>query len=397
MVAEGETAQCHKPIRLNGSTTPPQYCDSPNVRPKDRGGVNGRTYRNHLVPEPSREYLNQREIVDYEAHREKYLTWLLAFGKDPAHAEGYAPATLSKRAYRIDQFYRWVWQQKNRYTTSITHEHANAWMKELAVGEYSNHHKSNSQKALKMLFKWRHHERGDDLWDPELSFSSTGSTNPRDFLTKTERTKIRESALEYGSIPAYSDLSRQERDRWKAHLAQRFGKAKAEVVPTDWDRANGWKVPSLVWVSLDTGLRPVEVERATVGWVDVENQVLRIPIEESSKNRDNWTVGVTERTADALNRWLSERENYAKYDGSEALWLTREGNPYRAQSLRYLLKRLCKNAGIPTENRRMSWYAIRHSVGTYMTREEDLAATQAQLRQESDDHHALRPSARRGP
>ena len=31
----------------------------------------------------------------------------------------------------------------------------------------------------------------------------------------------------------------------------------------------------------------------------------------------------------------------------------------------------------------MSWYAIRHSVGTYMTREEDLAAARAQLRHRS--------------
>ena len=31
----------------------------------------------------------------------------------------------------------------------------------------------------------------------------------------------------------------------------------------------------------------------------------------------------------------------------------------------------------------MSWYAIRHSVGTYMTREEDLAAAKAQLRHKS--------------
>lgn len=28
----------------------------------------------------------------------------------------------------------------------------------------------------------------------------------------------------------------------------------------------------------------------------------------------------------------------------------------------------------------MSWYTIRHSVGTYMTKERDLAATKAQLR-----------------
>lgn len=64
--------------------------------------------------------------------------------------------------------------------------------------------------------------------------------------------------------------------------------------------------------------------------------------------------------------------------------MTRHGNPYQSQSLRYLLKRLCDIADIPSENRRMSWYAIRHSVGTYMTREEDLAAAQAQLRHRSE-------------
>ena len=33
----------------------------------------------------------------------------------------------------------------------------------------------------------------------------------------------------------------------------------------------------------------------------------------------------------------------------------------------------------------MSWYTIRHSVGTHMTREEDLAAAQAQLRHQSPE------------
>lgn len=44
------------------------------------------------------------------------------------------------------------------------------------------------------------------------------------------------------------------------------------------------------------------------------------------------------------------------------------------------LYNLCDNAHISIEGRKMSWYTIRHSVGTYMTREEDLAAAQAQLR-----------------
>ena len=47
------------------------------------------------------------------------------------------------------------------------------------------------------------------------------------------------------------------------------------------------------------------------------------------------------------------------------------------------LHQLCDEAGIETANRKMSWYTIRHSVGTYMTREEDLAAAQTQLRHKS--------------
>ena len=50
-----------------------------------------------------------------------------------------------------------------------------------------------------------------------------------------------------------------------------------------------------------------------------------------------------------------------------------------------MLHKLCEFADIPYENRSMSWYAIRHSVGTYMTREEDLAAAQAQIRHKSPE------------
>jgi site-specific recombinase XerD len=113
--------------------------------------------------------------------------------------------------------------------------------------------------------------------------------------------------------------------------------------------------------------------------------VLRIPKEESSKNQENWVVGITERTTEALNRWLTERALYDQYDNTNALWLTRQGNPYGSQSLGYVLSKLCELAKIPTENRKLSWYAIRHSVGTYMTREEDLAAAQAQLRHKSPE------------
>ena len=87
-----------------------------------------------------------------------------------------------------------------------------------------------------------------------------------------------------------------------------------------------------------------------------------------------------EQTANALSRWIEERRNHPIYDDKEALWLTRQANPYGSHSLKYVLEQLCDIANISMENRRLSWYSIKHSVGTYMTREEGLAAGQAQLR-----------------
>lgn len=334
-----------------------------------------------VVTERSAELLNERQLVDYRNQREQCIDWLLTFGRDPERVEGYAHGTVKPRAARMDAFYRWVWEQEGRYTADVTHDHADAWLHHLARTDYSNAHKSNCRKALRMLMKWRQHNHGLDEWEPSLSFN-TGSqtTTPRDYLTRAERPKIREAALEYGSVPEYNSLSPTERSRWKVYLAQRFEKPKSEIGPADWDRANGWKFPSLVWTSLDAGLRPIEVARAASNWVDLDNGVLRIPREESSKNVGDWIVGLQDRTVEILGRWSEQRKAYPMYDDTERLWLTREGNPYGTSSLRYLLHRLCEIADIETENRTMSWYALRHSTGTYMTREEDLAAAQTQLR-----------------
>ncbi len=336
-----------------------------------------------VVTEVAEEYLNPRQLLDYEDERKDCLRWLLSIGKRPEKGEGYAFGTVKPRSYRMDQFYRWVWEQENGYTANIKPSHADQWTRHLAQTDYSNTHKANCQKSVQMLFKWRHREHGVENWDPSIRFSENSSSQPRDYLTREERGKVRDAALEYGTIPSYSNLAPSEREKWKIHLAQRFSKPKSEISPEDWSRANGWKIPSLVWTSLDAGLRPIEVERAITSWVDTENGVLRIPKEESAKSRDNWIVSLREKTADILSRWLEERELYSKYDGSGAIWLTRENNPYGSHSLKTVIERLCDIADIETENRKMSWYSIRHSVGTYMTREEDLAAAQAQLRHRS--------------
>jgi site-specific recombinase XerD len=339
-----------------------------------------------VIPEPTEQRLTQRQATDYEEHRLSFINWLITFGKNPQKAEGYAKETTRARSCRVDKFYRWVWENEGRYTTSVTHEHADDYMRELAYGDTSQDNKANHMKSLKTLFRWRSHKFGEEEWEPEITFSNdTSTTNPRDYLTVEERKKLREAALNYKSIPSYNAITPDERDRWKTHLAQRYKKPKSEVSPNDFDRANSWKYPSLIWTTLDAGLRPVEVKRSTVDWIDLQNNVLRIPMEESSKNEDNWIVSLTDRTTSALERWLTERQNYDKYADSDAIWLTRDGNPYQSYSLNYLLRGVCEEAKIDTEKRDLTWYSIRHSVGTYMTREEGLAAAQAQLRHKSPE------------
>lgn len=288
---------------------------------------------------------------------------MLTRGKDPDRGDGYAQTTADERAYRLDLFYRWVWKQENGYTTTITHDHADAWMTNLAYGDTSQENKASHQKALKMLFRWRSTEFGDEEWEPETTFSTNPTaSNPEDFLTRNERSAVREAALELGSVPSYTSLSPDARDRWKAHLAQRFEKPKREVGSNDFERANSWKLPSLFWTALDAGLRPIEVERAQTTWVDTRNSLLRIPKEGDSKGAENWAVSLTDRTATALDRWLSERAQYEKYDGSDTLWLNRVGNPYQHYSLNRLFRKICEIGEIPSNKR--IFYAIRHSVGT---------------------------------
>jgi integrase len=335
-----------------------------------------------LVTEESRKYVNPRQLASYREHRRQLAEWMLNLGKTPEKAEGYAEATAKTRMHRLDKFYRWVWEEEGGYTESISTAHADAWMKHLAHEDYASSYKACCQKAVKTLFKWQSWEQGREVdWDPVITYSDdSGTDNPRDFLTRDERRQIREASLEHGSIPHYNSLTPEERKEWKTYLAQRFEKPKSQVSKSDWGRANSFKTPSMVWTAMDAGLRPVEVGRARVSWIDLDNGVLRIPKEESSKNTDNWTVSLLDRTV----YFLEERGNRDRYEGRDRVWLTRQGNGYSSSSLNYLLDKLCETASIDTENRDVTWYSIRHSVGTYMAREEGLAAAQAQLRHKSE-------------
>lgn len=340
------------------------------------------------VPQISEEVLNHRQQIDYNDHRRALIEWLDTRGKDPEKYAGYSEQVVSNYAYRIDKFYRWVWTEYGQYTTQITHEHADEYIEAFAKdelrkengGKYSGSHKRKTANAIEAMFEWRVRERGGEPWSPDVTFSE-GPVNQADPFNKQEQRMLREAALQLDTIPAYNDLSPDERDRWKAHIAQKLGKSKSNVSPDDWDRLNkSWELPSLVLTALDTGMRPVGVERANVDWLQLDDGAIKVPAEEIIKDGANTKMVLREETVNALRRWKEERENYSKYDDSDAVWLNRKGNRYNSDTLNYLLDKLCDEAGISQKNRKITWYSIRRTVGTYLIAEGSLAEAQAQLR-----------------
>jgi integrase len=150
-----------------------------------------------LIPEPTEEYLNQRQLEDYRAYRADMIKWLLNLGKNPDKVEGYAVDTVKQRAYQIDQFYRWIWEQGDGYTLKATTDLADKYSKELAYEDHSRTHKAQAQKSIKTLFKYLNHERGEDIdWEPEVKFNNGGKTHQvRDYLSSEERRKIKQANL----------------------------------------------------------------------------------------------------------------------------------------------------------------------------------------------------------
>lgn len=336
-----------------------------------------------LLSEPSLEFLNQRQEIAYQGHRKKLIKWLSQEGKEPSKLEGYAHHTVKNYATIIDKLHRWVWTHGEGFTLDLSHDQGEEYLKQqkLSDEDYSHSHLHNIQLALKAYYRFVNGE--DDQWEPSFKIESKSTAHkPKDYVTIEERQALREAVLEYGTVPSYAALSPEKRTEWKQFLAKKFGKPINSISKQDWKRANGFKYPSILHTSLDAGLRPIEVGRAKTYWVDVENAVLRIPANESSKNEDNWVVPLKQETAEYLGHWMIEREMYDKYDDTDALWLTRHSNPYSGSSLRVLLDNLTEIAGI---DRDLSWYAIRHSVGTYMAREEGLKAAKVQLRHQSKE------------
>jgi Phage integrase family. len=183
-------------------------------------------------------------------------------------------------------------------------------------------------------------------------------------------------------VKNYSDCTPEERSRIKSTLAQRFEIPTEDIGRDEFSRANSWKGPTLVATTLDTGLRPVEIGRAKVSWVNPADHSLDIPAKEATKSDNNWKCSLSSKTTSALERWLDEREAYEKYTGEESLWLNRIGNSYTSRTVNYLLNQLIEESEIDEMGRDLTWYSLRHGVASAWANKYGIQHAQEQLRHE---------------
>ncbi|MFC6861863.1 tyrosine-type recombinase/integrase [Halomicroarcula sp. GCM10025817] len=342
---------------------------------------------------PITEALTQKLGRSAPAVREQlneFHDWMLARGKDPERRKGLSPSLSTNYHARIDQLFRFaIDRMELSNPTELTHEQADllvTWLDRDEIrtrgGEpYSESSKRKFADVLQKYFAWRY-DQGDiaEPWRPRINFTD-GEHEHADRLNFEERWQVLREATQYGSLPAYYDTSEREREQIDGLVAQRLGKPKQDVTRKDWERADtSAKVGSLVAVGLETGVIPIEVGRARVSWYDAKRNVLKIPKEEAGKDRPTSELPLTEATGELLTSWLQERRHYEKYDGSDRIWLNRDGNPYDSKNLCYLIRRLCDEADIDHENRKIVWYSLRHNLGQSIEETEDISQARDQLR-----------------
>jgi integrase len=340
-----------------------------------------------FLSDESVSHLNYQQQILYSELREDLLEYLRTKGKHPDRGVGYEESGIRPRARRIHQVFEHTWAQDRlvyELTPKVADEFVNA-LKEDDITKndgdsYSRNSKRKFVNALDIYFEF-----DDTEWTPETLFLDGAPVDASDPYHMRERELLLNASFEFRSPPSYSNVSPEERDRWKAYLAQFLGKPKAEVSPDDWaDFEKSWKYPALISSALDTGWRAGMVGSLSTEFIDLANGQVVIPAEVTIKNNESWTDELTSRSVKLLEKWLEQRANKPKYDDSNHIWLNREGNPYNSASLNDLLDNLMAEAGIEENGRNLTWHSIRHSTGMYVYDEtQDLEMVAEVLRHKS--------------
>lgn len=340
-----------------------------------------------FLGEQSLEPLNHKQQILYAENWQGLVHWLRTEGKWPNKNVGYSESNIRPLARRIHQVFEYAWES-DRFVLELSTEIADQFVEELRQDEitiksgdpYSETSKRKHLDAIHIYFRFIGRE-----WEPEIAFVDDKPTASSDPINRRERELLMNAALEYKSPPNYGNLTPDERDRWKAQIAQYLGKPKEDVSPSDFNELRRtWKYASLISTTLDAGWRAGMVGRLLTTYVDLENGEIHIPAKVAVKNDESWTVALSKRSVKCLEKWLDERENNVKYDAKDNIWLNRHGNPYTSANLNNLLGNLLEEADIDAGDRKITWHSLRHSTGMYIYESErDLGLVAEILRHKS--------------
>lgn len=330
--------------------------------------------------------LSSRQKGVYLSKLSWFEEYLREEGKDPNKGIGYADKSVNVRVSRLHRLMTWIWDDDP--TTDLNPSHADDIVSALNSDtlrkrngdRYSEGSKRKFVNTLQSWFTFK-----DLDWHPKITFSDGKPEAQADPFSKRELERLWESSLRYEPIPSYNNLTPAERSRWRRYIANDLGKPTEDVSPDDWNKVNSlWEVPSLIRTVREAGWRPDLIERMPVNWYDASTHTIIIPAGEAPKNDSSWNQKLTNEAAYALEQWLEQRKNIERYDDSELIWLTREGNPMSSGPLNRLLRNLMEEAEIKPAGRNLVWYSFRHSIGTYLYYEyKDLKIVANTLRQES--------------
>jgi len=329
--------------------------------------------------------LRQRDVFKFRL--ENFEDYLKTVGKNPRKKIGYAETSISTRSSRVCKVIRWIWRNDG-ITINITPEQADQAIEALDTDDfrrldgerYSEGSKRKLSNSLENWFQFRGVE-----WEPKITFKDEPSSDNSDSFTRNEVSQLWEASLTYKNIPSYNNLSPDERDRWRAYLAQELGIPKDVIKPDHWTKVNtSWLVPSIIGTTKSAGWRPALIQRMKVDWYNPDRGTISIPAEMAVKSNRDWEQTLGDDAIESLEFWLPQRANSEKYDDSDHMWLNRNGNPYKSATLNDLLDGLIEEAGIKVGDRKISWYSFRHTLGTVTyEQEKNLEAVARVLRQSS--------------
>jgi integrase len=340
-----------------------------------------------FLAEGSLSALNPQQQILYAEFWDDFIDYLRNRAKFPERNVGYSADSIRPMARRVHQAIEYYWDD-SRTILQLAPDMADDFLQSMVNAEITTNdderYSANSirkfKNALAVYFQYL-----DRNWEPTISFGTEQPHCGSDPYNRREREILLNSTFDYQSPPTYSNVSPEERDRWKGQIAQIIGKPKEDVSPDDWEELKtAWKVPSIISTTLDGGLRAKLVERLDRDHLDLDNGRIIVPPDIAVKNNQRWEIELSERSIKLLEKWCDRRDNRQRYDSSNALWLNRKGNRYDSKNLNNLLRNLMQEGGIEPQGRTLTWHSIRHSTGMYVyDQERDLGLVAEVLRHSS--------------